>query len=132
MAMFHEESWRDFQENKWQKEITDVTYEEMVFLTRNPDFERFKEQFPEQSAAFITLFQTVSAKALDEKTKQLVYLGILTAKRYAPAVRVHIRKAIEAGASLEEIKEAMMLAIPAAELCDFLAVMPEIFNELDE
>lgn len=101
-------------------------------MSKNPYFELFKEEFPEVAKIFGELFQSVSFEALDEKTKQLVYLGILTANRYGPAVRMHIAKALDAGATPDEIKEAMMLAIPAGGLCNFLSVLPDMMAELKE
>lgn len=53
-------------------------------FSKNPDFELFKKDFPEVGKIFGELYQSVSSKALDEKTKQLVYLGVLTANRYGP------------------------------------------------
>ncbi|SMO32491.1 carboxymuconolactone decarboxylase family protein [Melghirimyces algeriensis] len=100
-------------------------------MTKNPAFEEFKQAFPETSTIFAQLYQSVSSKALDEKTKQLVYLAVLTANRYTPAVRVHIREALEAGATPEEIKESIMLTIPAGGLCPFLSVLPDMLEELD-
>lgn len=100
-------------------------------MTKNPAFEQFKEEFPDVAKTFGQLYEKVSDKALDEKTKQLVYLGVLTAMRYSPAIRVHIQKALEAGATKSEIQEAMMLAIPASGLCNFLAVLPDLMQELD-
>ncbi|MFP7737487.1 carboxymuconolactone decarboxylase family protein [Priestia aryabhattai] len=100
-------------------------------MSKNPAFEEFKEDFPETAKIFGELYNSVSGKALDEKTKQLVYLGILTSTRYGPAIKVHIQKALEAGATKEEIKEAMMLAIPASGLCNFLAVLPDMKDELN-
>ncbi|MEZ2716280.1 carboxymuconolactone decarboxylase family protein [Niallia circulans] len=100
-------------------------------MTKNPVFEQFKEEFPDVFSTFNDLYKTVSSKALDEKTKQLVYLGILTVTRYTPAVRVHIKKALEAGATESEIKEAIMLAIPAGGLCNFLFVLPDMMDELN-
>lgn len=67
----------------------------------NPAYEQFKEEFPEVAKVFGRLYESVSHKALD------------------------------AGATKEEIKEAMMLAIPAGGLCDFLSVLPDMMNELD-
>lgn len=101
-------------------------------MTKNPAFKQFKEEFPDAFSAFNNLYKTVSKTALGEKTKQLVYLGILTATRYVPAIRVHITKALEAGATKNEIKEAIMLAIPAGGLCNFLSVLPDIMDELNE
>ncbi|WP_141604014.1 carboxymuconolactone decarboxylase family protein [Terrilactibacillus laevilacticus] len=99
-------------------------------MVKNPAFEEFKKEFPESGSLFGELFNTVAGKALNEKTKQLIYLGILTTLRYAPAIRVHIHKALEAGATKEEIQEAMMLTIPAGGLCSFLAVFPDVKDEL--
>ncbi|AXC53660.1 MULTISPECIES: carboxymuconolactone decarboxylase family protein [Bacillus] len=99
-------------------------------MTKNPAFEKFKEEFPDVFINFSELYKNVSS-TLDEKTKQLVYLGILTAMRYAPAVRVHCRLALEAGATREEIKEAIMLAIPAGGLCNFLDVFEDAMYELN-
>lgn len=104
----------------------------MTGLSKNLDFELFKQKFPEVGKVFGELFQSVSSEALDEKTKQLVYLGILTTNRYGPAVRVHIAKALDAGAKPDEIKEAMMLAIPAGGLCNFLSVLPDMMTELNK
>jgi alkylhydroperoxidase/carboxymuconolactone decarboxylase family protein YurZ len=94
-----------------------------ISLTINPEFELFKNEFPEVYASFHQLYRSITSKALDEKTKQLVYLGILTASRYVPAIRVHIQLALKSGATKDEIKEAMMLAIPAGGLCNFLSVL---------
>lgn len=106
--------------------------ERRVDLSRNLAFDQFKEEFPETASIFGQLYQSVSSKALDEKTRQLVYLGILTAVRYEPAVRVHISKALKAGATPEEIKEAIMLAIPASGLCNFLSILPNMMDELNK
>jgi alkylhydroperoxidase/carboxymuconolactone decarboxylase family protein YurZ len=99
-------------------------------MIQNPAYEQFKEELPEVHAAFNDLFQSISSTTLDEKTKQLVYLGILTMTNYSPALRVHVRKALEAGATESEIKSAVMLTIPAGGLCHFLEVFPEMMAEL--
>ncbi|MDC2863150.1 carboxymuconolactone decarboxylase family protein [Bacillus sp. BP-3] len=99
-------------------------------MIKNPDFELFKNEFPEVYESFGSVYQSVSSNALDEKTKQLVYLGVLPANRYAPAIRVHIAKALEVGATPEEIQGAIMLSIPAGGICDFFAILPEIINGL--
>jgi alkylhydroperoxidase/carboxymuconolactone decarboxylase family protein YurZ len=100
-------------------------------MTINPAFERFKEEFPEVGKVFGQLYQTVSSKALDEKTKQLVYLGVLATARYSPAIKVHIRRAIDAGANKDEILESLMLSIPASGICHFLDILPEVLDELN-
>ena len=99
-------------------------------MTKNPAFELFKDNFPEVHASFNQLFQSVSTSALDEKTKPLVYLGVLTTTGYAPAIRVHIQDALRAGATKEEIQESILLSIPATGTCNFLKVLPEVVEEL--
>ena|GEM_PF-2078342 len=100
-------------------------------MSENPVFETFKEQFPDVYKAFDHLFKSTSSQALDEKTKQLIYLGILTATRYAPAIKPHVQKALAAGATETELKEAMLLAIPASGICGFLTALPEMIGEIE-
>jgi len=99
-------------------------------MSNNPSYDLFKNQFKEVSLAYNELYQSTSKDALDEKTRQLVYLGILTTCGYAPALKVHIKKALEAGATKEQIKEACLLTIPANGLCDFLEILPTLLDEL--
>ncbi|MDQ0193557.1 carboxymuconolactone decarboxylase family protein [Paenibacillus wynnii] len=100
-------------------------------MSQNPAFETFKHNFPKAYIAFNEMYQSVSSTALDEKTKQLVYLGVLTALRYSPAIRVHISKEIHVGATENEVLEAMMMSIPAGGLCNFLSVLPDVLDELN-
>jgi alkylhydroperoxidase/carboxymuconolactone decarboxylase family protein YurZ len=99
-------------------------------MITNPIFEQFKTDYPEVGSIFTDLFNSVAGKSLDEKTKQLVYLGILTALRYGPAIKVHIQKALDAGATKSEIEEAMMLVIPAGGVCSFLSILSDIKDTL--
>ncbi|MEJ5186439.1 MAG: carboxymuconolactone decarboxylase family protein, partial [Candidatus Geothermincolales bacterium] len=57
--------------------------------------------------AFRDLHDAVLAEgALDTKTKRLILVGISVALRCEPCIRVHVRGALEAGASRREILEA--------------------------
>lgn len=100
-------------------------------MSINPSFELFKKEFPEVFSSYGELYRSTSEKDLDEKTKQLVYIGILTACGYGPALKVHIEKALKAGATKSEIKAASLLAIPAAGACNFLTILPDLLNELE-
>lgn len=101
-------------------------------MSQNPAYEQFIKEFPDTARVFGELYQSVSPTALDEKTKQLVYLGILTVLRYGPAIRAHIPMALKAGATKNEIIEAVMMSIPASGLCNFLSVLPEVLDELNQ
>lgn len=101
-------------------------------MRKNAAFERFKEEFPLVGESFSNLYQAVSNKGLDPKTKELIYLGVLTTVRYSPAILVHMNRALDLGATKDEVVEAMMMSIPASGLCNFLDILPEVLNELDQ
>ena len=48
---------------------------------------------------------------LDAKTRELVFLGIQTALNLEGAVRAHVPRALAAGATRDEIVEAMMISV---------------------
>jgi hypothetical protein len=54
-----------------------------------------------------------SAGPLDEKTRTLVKIGLSVGARMEGAVHPHVRKALDAGLTPEEIRHAVMLAMPA-------------------
>lgn len=64
------------------------------------------------SAAFATYMKAVSAPgALDAKTKKLIALALSVAQRCEPCVEINARGAREAGASDEQLGEAVALGI---------------------
>jgi AhpD family alkylhydroperoxidase len=99
-------------------------------MTTNPMFDKFKKEYPEVHFAFTKMYNS-SSGTLSEKSRQLIYVGILTCTGYGPAIKVHIHKALKAGASIEEIKEATALAIPAAGATKFLSSLPYILDALE-
>ena len=64
--------------------------------------------------------------ALDARTKQLIYIAVLGALRNAPAVRAQIPAAIGAGATPAEIREALLVGIPATVPANVLSVYAEV------
>ena len=65
----------------------------------NPDFELFCTEFPEVASKFKSLYESVVTQSvLEAKTQQLIYISHLVAHRYAPAIKAHIPRAMEAGA----------------------------------
>jgi len=70
---------------------------------------RTKKLFPEYLAALETLGEAAkNAGPLDAKTLHLVQLGASAALRSEGAVHSHARRALEAGASPEEIRHALI------------------------
>jgi alkylhydroperoxidase/carboxymuconolactone decarboxylase family protein YurZ len=77
-----------------------------------PTYRRFRAQHPDVAEALDQLgAATARAGPLDERTQHLVQLGIAVAGQAEGAVRSHARRAIEAGASVAELRHVVLLAI---------------------
>ena len=73
---------------------------------------RFRDRFADVTAGQDALARAVDAVGpLDEKTKRLVKLGVAVGAQAEGAVRSNVRKALTAGASLEEIEQAILLGL---------------------
>ncbi|MNJ58524.1 carboxymuconolactone decarboxylase family protein [Paenibacillus bouchesdurhonensis] len=67
---------------------------------------------PESVNAFMNLLGTSYAEgALDTKTKELISVGIAAYNRCEYCIVFHVYKALEAGATREQIMEAAMVAV---------------------
>ncbi|MFI5011142.1 MAG: carboxymuconolactone decarboxylase family protein [Hyphomicrobiales bacterium] len=67
---------------------------------------------PEVMRQFSAIAQAALAlKALDAKTKELIALAIAVAVRCDDCIAFHVKAAVEAGASRQEILEALGMAI---------------------
>ena len=74
-------------------------------------FQKFVEANPDIGAAYNALGKAVSgAGPLDLRTQQLVKIGIAIGAGLEGAVHSNVRKAIEAGATPEEVRHAAMQA----------------------
>ena len=75
-------------------------------------YQQFKQQFPEISRAYDDIGRlTAEAGPLDEKLVQLIKLGMAVASAQEGAVHSHARRASEAGATREEIRQVALLAL---------------------
>ena len=87
-------------------------------------FKDFMEDHPAIAAAYKSLGTAVHTDGpLDEKTRALIKLGISTGARLEGALHSHVRKAIEAGATNEEMRHAVILAIPTLGLPSTMAAL---------
>ena len=78
----------------------------------NPLWERFAELDPEFLEAYLAFRSVPQSKGpLPQKTKELILIAInaATTHLYGPGVRRHIQNALAAGATQEEILEAIQL-----------------------
>jgi AhpD family alkylhydroperoxidase len=72
-------------------------------------YQRFRKQYPDYFGAIEALGAAVrQAGPLDEQVIQLVQLGAAAAIRSEGAVHSHARRALEAGASPEQIRHALL------------------------
>jgi len=78
-----------------------------------PDWaETISEIMPELLEPWISIRSKVIADgALPRKVKELILLGINLVRRYPSGVETHMRGAMDAGATKEEIMEAIATAI---------------------
>lgn len=87
-------------------------------------FKEFMEDHPAIAAAYEALGTAVHADGpLDEKTRALIKLGISTGARLEGALHSHARKAIETGATNEEMQHAVILALPTIGLPSTMAAL---------
>jgi len=92
----------------------------MARLQRAPrSFQDFVRRFPKLGKAWELLGEgAAEAGPLDEKTLRLVKLGLAIGSRQEGAVHSGVRKALAAGASLEELEQvvaaaASLIGLPA-------------------
>ncbi len=78
-----------------------------------PDiFKKFREEFPQIVDSYHKTGELCSnAGPLDSKTRHLVQLGVAVGARSKGAVRSHVRRALEAGASKEEVIQVILLSM---------------------
>jgi AhpD family alkylhydroperoxidase len=96
-------------------------------------FKKFTEEYPEVASAYEALGKAVHAAGpLDSKTRSLIKLAVSTGARLEGAVHSHARKALEAGTTKEEMKQAVMLAMPTIGLPSTMAAMSWLDDVFDK
>ena len=75
-------------------------------------YQRFKNDHPKVWRAYETLGAAAASEGpLDAKVRELVKLGMAAAKQSESAVISHTHRALEIGATVEEIEQAILLGI---------------------
>jgi len=73
---------------------------------------RFIERFPDLGVAHEAVAKSVDAAGpLDRKTCELIKIGLSVGAGLESAVRSHVRRAMEHGATEAEIEQAVLLAM---------------------
>ncbi len=87
-------------------------------------FQKFKTDYPLVANAYDALGTAVHrAGPLDDKTRALIKLGISTGARLEGAVHAHVRKALAVGVAPDEIRHAVLLALPTIGLPSMMAAL---------
>lgn len=74
--------------------------------------QKIGRDIPDVAKQFAGLVEkSLQPGALDTKQKELIALGIAVAQHCPPCIYIHTQKAVEAGASRQEIMEAAGVAI---------------------
>ncbi len=93
---------------------------------------KFKEDYSDVATAYESMGNAVhNAGPLDEKTRALIKLAISTGARLEGAVHSHVRKAVNAGASKEEMRQVALLALPTIGFPSMMAALSWIDDILD-
>jgi alkylhydroperoxidase/carboxymuconolactone decarboxylase family protein YurZ len=96
-------------------------------------YEKFSGKFPEVLSDYKQLGQTCrTAGPLDPKCQDLIKLGIAMGANSRGAVMSSTRKALEAGASAEEISHTVLLALTTTGFPNMIAAMGWVDEVLKE
>ncbi|HIJ54648.1 MAG TPA: carboxymuconolactone decarboxylase family protein [Deltaproteobacteria bacterium] len=96
-------------------------------------YEKFSERFPEVFKNYEQLGVACrEAGPLDEKTQDLIKLGIAIGVNSKGGVMSHTRKALAAGASSDEIVHTVMLALTTTGFPNMIAAMGWVDSVLKE
>ena len=96
-------------------------------------YEKFSGIFPEVFKDYKQLGQTCrEAGPLDQKCQDLIKLGIAMGVNSRGAVMSHTRKALESGATAEEIAHAVLLSLTTTGFPNMIAALQWVEEVLQE
>ena len=96
-------------------------------------YQRLQKNFPEVLSAVKSLGSTVrTAGPLDNKTSELIQLGVAASSGSVGSVHSHTRRALQAGASEEELQHALLLLISTIGFPKVAAALAWIQDVLDQ
>ena len=85
----------------------------------------FRQEAPQAADAFDGLIGAVRALGgLDDKTRQIIYIGIKASQGDAAAVAAHAPMAKQAGATREEVRDAVMLTLITSGVSGVVKCLP--------
>lgn len=103
-------------------------------MTELPEpFKRFLNRYPAVEKAHMELSLAVNREGpLDERSRRLVRLGIAIGQGSQGAVKSHARRAVQEGLAADELRHAVLLALPTAGFPAMIAAMEWVEQVLAE
>jgi 4-carboxymuconolactone decarboxylase len=96
-------------------------------------YKGFKKHFPEISESYSKLAVSCNEGGpLDEKTREMVKLGIAIGLSSEGAIKSHTRRALATGGTAEEVRQAALLALTTAGFPSMIAAMKWVDEVLDK
>jgi alkylhydroperoxidase/carboxymuconolactone decarboxylase family protein YurZ len=95
--------------------------------------EIFQREAPRVAEAFNGLIRSIVAtKGLDPKAKQLIYIALQAASGDPGAVRAHLPMAREAGATKEEVVDAILMPLTVSGIRGIVTCLPDAVRYFEE
>lgn len=99
---------------------------------KNP-LELFMKESPEIQNAYAEFIQSlIDDKGLDNKTKQLIYIGMKMIADDERAVKMHVPMAKNAGATRDEVKTTILLGLSVIGLKAASKYLPIVLECYDD
>ncbi len=100
-------------------------------MQANP-MEVFKKEAPEVAEAFNGLINAlVASKGLDPKTKQLIYIAMKASMGDQMAVKAHVPMAKAAGATKEEVVDAILMTLTVSGVRGIVTCLPGAVEQFE-
>lgn len=100
-------------------------------MQANP-MEVFKKEAPEVAEAFNGLINAlVASKGLDQKTKQLIYIAMKASMGDQMAVKAHVPMAKAAGATKEEVVDAILITLTVSGVRGIVTCLPGAVEQFE-
>ncbi len=96
-------------------------------------YQQFKKEFPAVVEAYERLGEACHwLGPLDPKTRELIKIGIALGAGLESATRSHVRRALEAGATPEEVRHAALLATTTIGFPSMMRAMTWVNDVLEK
>lgn len=101
-------------------------------MQSNP-MEVFLKEAPDVAKAFDGLIKSlVATEGLDQKTKQLIYIALKASSGDQMAVKFHVPMAKAAGATKEEVVDAILLTLTVSGLRGVVSCLPDAVQQFEK